>query len=359
MSDFRKCICECPGFCSLFKQNMEDSPPNWQWCQHASEQEREEYYRSCRKREKHNNTLSEIIKKQNLVHDITMSIEGEVISTEKFLDDTMTLLIPKILQNHKIAGVLGVPRSGMLNASAIANYLSVPLYGLEANKIIKLSSFSRNGGRRMGHLKDNSGQLIIIDDTIYGGGAAYAIKNRFPDHILAVTYATPEHAYLADYYGRIIPAPHFLEWNLFNSGYLPNAAVDIDGIFCPNVPLDICRDETRYIDYLINVVPYFKRIAKLFPIKALVTARLEKYRSITEDWLHKYGIKYENLIMLPNEMQEAKHKNHLETAGRFKAEVAESIGAKYFIESELIEGKKIKEYYSSIIMVCPNHGVFF
>lgn len=359
MSDFSKCICANSGFCSLFKKNMENNPPNWQWCQHASEKEREEYYKSLNKRIQHNNTLSDIIKKQNLKHDIAISQQGEVITTEKFLDDTMTLLIPKILQNHKIAAVLGVPRSGMLNASAVANYLSVPLYGLETNQIIKLSSFSRNGGRRMAHCQDIGGELIIMDDTIYGGGAATAIKSRFPDHILAVTYTTPEHAHLADYYGRILPAPHFLEWNLFNSGYLPNAAVDIDGIFCPNVPLDICRDETRYIEYLTNVVPYFKRISKLFPIKALVTARLEKYRSITEDWLNKYGIKYENLVMLPTEMQEAKHRNHLETAGRFKAEVAQNINAKYFIESELIEAKKIKEYNPSVIMVCPNHGVYF
>ncbi len=356
--DFSKCICEQSGFCSLFKKNMESNPPNWQWCQNSTEKERANYYSSINNRKKHN-TLSDIIKNQNLVHKIDFCHQGEIITTNQLLDDTMVLLIPKILAKHKIAGILGIPRSGMIPSSIISAYLSVPLYSLESNTIVKLNSFSSNGGRRMSNHTDNTGELIIVDDTVYGGGAAMAIKSKFPQYILAATYVSPEYKHLVDYYAREIPAPHFLEWNLFNSGYLPDSAVDIDGIFCPNVPLDICKDDKKYADYLVNVIPFFKRIAKLFPIKALVTARLEKYRNITEEWLDKYGIKYQQLIMLPTNLETEKAKNHLQIVSKFKAEVAQSINAKFFIESEIEEAKAIKQHHPSITMVCPNHGIFF
>lgn len=43
--DFSKCNCDEPGFCPVFKKEMGISPPNWKWCQDASECEREEYHK--------------------------------------------------------------------------------------------------------------------------------------------------------------------------------------------------------------------------------------------------------------------------------------------------------------------------
>lgn len=42
-SSFDNCICDEPGFCPLFNKIMTDNPPNWQWCQNCSKQERLKY----------------------------------------------------------------------------------------------------------------------------------------------------------------------------------------------------------------------------------------------------------------------------------------------------------------------------
>ena len=46
--DLSRCQCESPGHCPIFAKEMGTSPPNWEWCQNASESEREELYTSCR-----------------------------------------------------------------------------------------------------------------------------------------------------------------------------------------------------------------------------------------------------------------------------------------------------------------------
>ena len=41
--DFSKCQCPQAGWCNLLNKEMTSTPPNWQWCQGLSEQERKEY----------------------------------------------------------------------------------------------------------------------------------------------------------------------------------------------------------------------------------------------------------------------------------------------------------------------------
>ena len=56
--DFSKCQCESAGFCSLFKKEMTFQPPNWQWCQNATEEERKghfnAYYKGKKPRSRNN-----------------------------------------------------------------------------------------------------------------------------------------------------------------------------------------------------------------------------------------------------------------------------------------------------------------
>lgn len=41
--DFSKCHCDTWGYCPLFCKTMEQDPPNWQWCQNTSPEERKKY----------------------------------------------------------------------------------------------------------------------------------------------------------------------------------------------------------------------------------------------------------------------------------------------------------------------------
>lgn len=42
--DFSKCQCKNAGWCDLFKKEMTFDPPNWQWCQSLSEDQRASYH---------------------------------------------------------------------------------------------------------------------------------------------------------------------------------------------------------------------------------------------------------------------------------------------------------------------------
>lgn len=41
--DFSTCHCDTWGYCPLFCKIMEEDPPNWQWCQNTSPEERKKY----------------------------------------------------------------------------------------------------------------------------------------------------------------------------------------------------------------------------------------------------------------------------------------------------------------------------
>ena len=46
-----ECQCSKHGFCDYYNQNMTYDPPNWQWCQSASEQDRIKYKQQCEKKQ--------------------------------------------------------------------------------------------------------------------------------------------------------------------------------------------------------------------------------------------------------------------------------------------------------------------
>ena len=45
-----KCQCDSPGFCDYFQKEMAESPPNWQWCQNATKEEREKHWEDNQKK---------------------------------------------------------------------------------------------------------------------------------------------------------------------------------------------------------------------------------------------------------------------------------------------------------------------
>lgn len=71
--DFSKCQCPKAGWCDLLQKEMTATPPNWQWCQGITEEERKEYHKKTSSRVK---TLRQAIKASevdvvNFVDDIS------------------------------------------------------------------------------------------------------------------------------------------------------------------------------------------------------------------------------------------------------------------------------------------------
>jgi lipopolysaccharide biosynthesis glycosyltransferase len=50
--DFSKCQCPQAGWCSLHKKEMTANPPNWQWCQNITQEQRKNYWEKNRKAKK-------------------------------------------------------------------------------------------------------------------------------------------------------------------------------------------------------------------------------------------------------------------------------------------------------------------
>lgn len=222
--------------------------------------------------------------------------------------DTIRTKIYKV--PHDIDFIIGIERSGMIAASIISEYLNVPLIGLESF----VSGGKPAGGHRLELTKQlNNNKILVIDDTCNSGKAMSEVKDKLKgfdyEFIYMVVYLEGigqrfVDIYLEDLrkYTNLPPYIVLYEWNILNhySFYTQKFMFDMDGIFCLDPPDENNTEE--YENYIKDATPLF--IPKV-PIGKIVTYRLSKYYKITEDWLDKQGIKYDQLIMFDgNSVQE-------------------------------------------------------
>jgi uncharacterized HAD superfamily protein len=285
------------------------------------------------------------------------------IKTTDLIHDTLYKLAPKL--PHDISGVCGVARSGMAPAAALATWLDVPLWTVSQHggEPVLLSHGTRGGNRR------GSGPILIIDDTVYSGNAMRLIRQRLGNHLYryAVVYTRPESVRIVDYYGDILPSPHLLEWNLFNSGVLfgnarnmrmrGGVATDFDGIICENPPVpdaDSGPGLDAYVNWLRNAKPLM--LPRRVPIPLIVTFRLERWRAITEEWCRKWGVQYGRLVM--HLASTASERNrHFDVAG-FKGKIYKDSRHSLFVESEPEQARMIFEYARKPV-ACPREGKIY
>ena len=198
---------------------------------------------------------------------------------------------------HDIDLVVGVPRSGMLPASMIALYLNKRLTDLDSFLEGRVMSCGNTGwwhddGKPFS-------KILIVDDSIQFGRAIRDTKEKI--NKLSVDYkyvyltpiASIEGGKMVDLFFEIIEGQRIIEWNLFHHPILQNSCMDIYGVLCKDPEED--DDGEIYRSFLQTAMPLYipSRI-----VDTLISCRLEKYRSFTQDWLAKNGIKYNNLIML-------------------------------------------------------------
>tara|TARA_Y100000592_G_scaffold28733_1_gene45750 strand:+ start:18724 stop:19758 length:1035 start_codon:yes stop_codon:yes gene_type:complete len=343
MKEIDECQCLAAGYCEFFRQEMTYDPPNWQWCQTASKEERNKYKIDCIK--KHD--------RKKLV------LDGKYITNQQLIKDCVDYLIPKIAALN-IKGIAAVPRSGFLPASFCSVMLNLPLYFIQKDGSAEpMSGVCEFGGKRMEKHKESDGKILVLDDTVYSGNSLLPIKNHVgrEGFLFGSLYVHPSSVVLVDVYGKELPPPHLLEWNFFNSPYISQCLLDFDGILCPNVPYQVAKDENKYIDYIKNVEPYHHRLPKIHSCRGIVTARLEKYRDITEEWLEKHNVKYNFLRMFPTERQEERDANHAIEAARFKSNVLREVDAHFFMESEKLEAQLMRSQ-SERLIICPEEGTF-
>lgn len=237
-----------------------------------------------------------------------------------------------------VTAVAGVPRSGMTPAAMLAELLHLDLFmihescGLQA---IPHGWRLRDGG--------DHGRLLIVDDTVASGASLgrLATVDVGRDYLTAAVYVSPEQRGLVQLFGRILPLPHYLEWNLFNSVYAPNLGTDIDGILCPD-PAPKLTD-CQYERYLQNAPLIQRPLRSVIPL--IATGRKRTFRKHTEEWLAARGIRYEQLVFPAND-------DELNNPGVMKADAYGQSRATIFVESDQQQARLIAEMTGKRV-ICP------
>ncbi len=232
--------------------------------------------------------------------------------------------------------VIGIPRSGLWVASTIALKLGKPLSTPTA--------YVRGETWQSLHIqkRDVHSVLLVEDDVLYGKQILKAKQQlqQFQPSLKVTTaslFATSNGRKLVDYCYQIRNPPLLYEWTLLtNLASMGKLAVDMDGVLCEECPPNIDNNEATYIDWLQNAKPY---MIPQYPVEAVITSRLEKYREHTEAWLKKHGVQYKQLHMLN---VPSKRDRNLETIIQHKATALKVVQPFWYWESNQIEAQAIK-----------------
>jgi len=192
----------------------------------------------------------------------------------------------KLAERLPLAGfdcIVGIPRSGLIFANIIASKRGLPL-STPDDFIRGIVWQSRTKP------KPNVYKKILLVDEAVGTGRkmeeAIEVLKTFDPNLSISTASLFRPFYKAqkvDHYQVALKGFSAFEWTLdqppFTKDYLGGLCVDLDGVLCMND-----NPEEPYI------IPNYT-------LKAIITSRPESDRKKTEDWLRKYGFKYEKLIM--------------------------------------------------------------
>ena len=221
--------------------------------------------------------------------------------------------------------VYGIPRSGMVPAAMFAAIRNIPL-GVKGGVTTLVDS-----GKRGGEYVEIR-TVLVLDDSAQSGRAIKDAKKRNLTYKTkyAAVYASEGAKVHLDYWGKSIPKRVF-QWNFMSSRAVGKACVDIDGVLAVETTKEDLKNRDALVNFYKNTKPLLKTKYK---IHSIVTGRLEQDRELTEAWLEKWGIEYDNLYMRPSKDVRP---------SVFKAEIFKSSPTQLFIESNPKQSRYIHE----------------
>ena len=249
---------------------------------------------------------------------------------------------------HNIDFVIGVPRSGMLPATIISEYLNIPLTDL--NSFVngqRPSGGLRLGFKRPGNLTQQ--KVLVVDDTTFNGTSIRTAKSLLKglSKIYDITYmvvykegrSTEPDIWLEDISQYADPIVLY-EWNIFHhySSVTERCIYDIDGVLGQNPPDE--RNEQQYLDFIKQAPPLF---TPSNTIGGICSYRLMKNIDITKTWLENNHIQYKELRLFPANSYEERARSGI-SPEKFKADYYNSCyWAKLFVESDDYQARRIFE----------------
>lgn len=183
---------------------------------------------------------------------------------------------------------------------------------------------------------------MLVDDSVATGEslnkavAALTAEGDWQIFSCAI-FGTSENQHLVDFVFDLCPRPRVFEWNMMHHPRLSEACIDFDGVLCVDPTEQENDDGSLYRTFLRDVPPL---LIPSHPVGAIVSSRLEKYRPLVEDWLHRHNIEYGELHLL--DLPSAAERQRLRPHASFKASTYRS-NPKYriFIESDQNQAAKI------------------
>jgi uncharacterized HAD superfamily protein/hypoxanthine phosphoribosyltransferase len=251
--------------------------------------------------------------------------------------------------------VVGIPRSGILPAGTIALLRNIAFTDLES--LLEGRVFGAGTQRSKPNLKLDPAawrRILLVDDSIQSGKTMVTALRRVKDSnswdvTTCVVFGIESTVAKVDLTFELCPAPRMFEWNLMHHPWLASACIDIDGVLCVDPTSEENDDGPQYREFLSCAKPLY---LPTLPVGALVSSRLEKYRSETQDWLARRGIVYGALHLM--DLDRAEDRRQLNNHAQFKADVYNSNPDwRIFIESDPCQAATIAKLTGKAV-VCVN-----
>ena len=282
------------------------------------------------------------------------------VSVSQMQVDAMKLASKVPLETDTI---VGVARSGLAVATIVSMVTHLPLVAVRQNRhdLIEVGNGWRLGGKK--HIQRGT-RAFVVDDTVMTGNSLRAIsgiaERHFESVVYGAVYVNPLASKKPDTFVRELGWPHLLEWNVFNSVLSPNMALDFDGIICHD-PTEHFTDDAAHIDWISQATSKYLPRKSVVPL--IVTARIEKYRKATEDWLRRHKVKFSQLVMHPAKSLAERDASNIASykAKHFKAWALRHKPAPpplMFIESDPRQAKQIHDLSGGMV-VCPSSSQVF
>jgi hypoxanthine phosphoribosyltransferase len=253
-----------------------------------------------------------------------------------------------------IQAVCGVPRSGMLVATILANELHVPLFVPGAGRLAGYRIVKQHITPAQTK-KAPPKRWLLIDDSVNTGGSLRNYQGELNPTYTAAMYVSPEGKGSVDFHFSVVPKPRLFEWNLYSAHILGESILDMDGILCYDSPVPETQQSVKNYSRWLLTAPLLHKPTRT--VNAICTSRLERYRKITRRWLAFQRIAYKGLSMHPALGAEARRRSG--DHGKRKADYyVNRETASLFIESNLKQGEQIFKISGKPVLV-PTAGVLF
>lgn len=262
--------------------------------------------------------------------------------------------------------IITIPRSGTIAGSIISEFLNVPLIDIDSF-IAGVKPYGVGRLRYYNKKEHNTKKVLVVDDTVFSGYSKVQAKEKlagFNDYefiFLAVYLEGPAKnsidIWLEDVsrYTNGFTELVMYEWNIFhhNEDIMASQLYDIDGVLCLDPPDE--RNEEAYLSYIENATPLFIPTAK---IGGILTYRLIKNAEITQRWLAKQGIEYDQLIMFNAQTWEERASAGI-GSGDWKGLIYRDLPQyKLMIESDPGQAERIAEISGKQVLCVGNNKMY-